>query len=460
MAGNEFTTLCFVERTTRLETALGVCPRPCPCGGVRAPRLPISALVLVRTRLRTGRSIGRAERPGFGMRFAMSVSMFSTAHRMNRAFAPSPVRGLPEQHRTLQSVDSALDAATDVSQEVEGNSGDVALTDGPFVPELVPIRDGEGPEQALVAGQDVRLKARPETGKEPRVERHTPLNDFSTTGAYLHELRQCPPLARDEEHEIAVQFYKTRDPRLARILVTANLRLVVKIAHDYRRAHRNPLDLIQEGNIGLIHAVEKYDPMRGVKLSSYASWWIRAHILKFILADWRLVKLGTTQTQRKLFFNLRKEREKLERSGFDAEPRHLASALGVTEQQVVDMERRLTSAETSLDAPSRMSESHRGTFGDSLAASHSARPDVCVEDWEFGESLRNRLSTFAATLRDREMVIFQDRLLADEPATLAQIAIRFGVTRERIRQIEESLKDKLRLYLESHFGHDGCRLAV
>ena len=116
----------------------------------------------------------------------------------------------------------------------------------------------------------------------------------------------------------------------------------MKIAQEYRRAHRNILDLIQEGNIGLIHAVQKYDPYRGVKLSSYASWWIRAYILKFILANWRLVKVGTTQAQRKLFFNLRKEREKLEKQGFEVEAKHLAAALDVTEQEVVEMERRLT----------------------------------------------------------------------------------------------------------------------
>jgi RNA polymerase sigma-32 factor len=388
----------------------------------------------------------------FGMAFAMCVVMFSTAHRMNRSYAPSLVQRVPLA-RTLQSVDSAMDVA---DEEIAGNEAG----------EVAPARAGSSRRSGLVALSNERprgaagqpsVQSRLRTEEVSRPEAVTPLSDFSTTGAYLHELRRCPPLGRDEEHEIALRFHETRDPRLARLLVTANLRLVVKIAHDYRRAHRNPLDLIQEGNIGLIHAVEKYDPMRGVKLSSYASWWIRAHILKFILADWRLVKLGTTQTQRKLFFNLRKEREKLERSGFDAEPRHLASAMGVTEQQVVDMERRLTSSETSLDAPSRASDAGRGTFGDFLAASPSARPDVRVEDWEFSEILRDRLSTFAGTLRDREMVIFQDRLLAEEPATLAQIAIRFGVTRERIRQIEESLKEKLRLYLESQFGPDGCQ---
>ena len=145
------------------------------------------------------------------------------------------------------------------------------------------------------------------------------LSDYSTIGAYLHELRRYPLLTREEEHELAVRFCKQREPALAARLITANLRLVVKIAYEYRRAHRNILDLIQEGNIGLMQAVQKYDPYRGVKLSSYAAWWIRAYILKFILNNWRLVKIGTTQAQRKLFFNLRKEREKLEQLGYEVE---------------------------------------------------------------------------------------------------------------------------------------------
>jgi RNA polymerase sigma-32 factor len=227
----------------------------------------------------------------------------------------------------------------------------------------------------------------------------------------------------------------------------------VKIAQEYRRAHRNILDLIQEGNIGLIHAVQKYDPYRGVKLSSYASWWIRAYILKFILANWRLVKVGTTQAQRKLFFNLRKEREKLEKQGFQVEARHLAAALDVTEQEVIEMERRLNASETSLDAPMRSDEQGDRTQGDFVRAAPGLRPDVQVETGEFGAILKSKLQVFGATLRDRDLEIFRDRLLNDEPATLVQIAERFGVTRERVRQIEERLKKRLRQYLEAELGN-------
>jgi RNA polymerase sigma-32 factor len=281
--------------------------------------------------------------------------------------------------------------------------------------------------------------------------------DYSTIGAYLHELRRYPLMTREEEHEVAVQFSKTAEQRLAARLVTANLRLVVKIAQEYRRAHRNILDLIQEGNIGLIHAVQKYDPYRGVKLSSYASWWIRAYILKFILANWRLVKVGTTQAQRKLFFNLRKEREKLEKQGFEVEAKHLAAALDVTEQEVIEMERRLNASETSLDAPMRSDEQGDRTQGDFVRAAPASRPDLQVEAGEFGAILRDKLHAFGATLRDRDLEIFRDRLLNDEPATLVQIAERFGVTRERVRQIEERLKKRLRQYLMAELG-DGVQI--
>jgi RNA polymerase sigma-32 factor len=296
-----------------------------------------------------------------------------------------------------------------------------------------------------------------DVGSVPGASADSGLTDYSTIGAYLHELRRYPLMTREEEHECAVRFCQTHESALAARLITANLRLVVKIAQEYRRAHRNILDLIQEGNIGLIHAVQKYDPYRGVKLSSYASWWIRAYILKFILANWRLVKVGTTQAQRKLFFNLRKEREKLEKQGFQVEAKHLAAALDVSEQEVIEMERRLNAAETSLDAPMRSDEQGDRTQGDFVRAAPTSRPDLQVEAGEFGAILKDKLHAFGATLRDRDLEIFRDRLLNDEPATLVQIAERFGVTRERVRQIEERLKKRLRQYLLSELG-DGVQI--
>ena len=174
---------------------------------------------------------------------------------------------------------------------------------------------------------------------------------YDPMAAYMQEIRRVPLLSREAEHELAVQLVEDGDVDAARQLIEANLRLVVKIAYEYRRAYRNILDLVQEGNVGLMQAVRKYDPYRGVKLSSYAAWWIRAYILKFILNNWRLVKIGTTQAQRKLFFNLRKEREKLERMGFEPDPKLLAENLDVSEKDVVEMQKRLSAPDASLDAP-------------------------------------------------------------------------------------------------------------
>jgi RNA polymerase sigma-32 factor len=358
-----------------------------------------------------------------------------------------------EEKPPLRAVDEdeqPAGAAPDESSE--GEPHEIEMTEGAQVPEVIGMAADPDLDEASDGAEPAGGQPIIDIGPSGGGAADTGLTDYSTIGAYLHELRRYPLMTREEEHECAVRFSQTQDGGLAARLITANLRLVVKIAQEYRRAHRNILDLIQEGNIGLIHAVQKYDPYRGVKLSSYASWWIRAYILKFILANWRLVKVGTTQAQRKLFFNLRKEREKLEKQGYEVEAKHLAAALDVSEQEVVEMERRLNASETSLDAPMRSDEQGDRTQGDFVRAAPALRPDVQVEAGEFGAILKEKLHAFGDTLRDRDLEIFRDRLLNDEPATLVQIAERFGVTRERVRQIEERLKRRLRQYLEGELG--------
>jgi RNA polymerase sigma-32 factor len=276
---------------------------------------------------------------------------------------------------------------------------------------------------------------------------------------YINEIRRYALLSREEEHQLAVQYLETGDLDAAKKLITANLRLVVKIAHEYRRAHRNLLDLVQEGNLGLVQAVKKYDPYRGVKLSSYAAWWIRAYILKFILNNYRLVKIGTTQDQRKLFFNLRKEKDKLEALGFDATPSAIAKALDVSEKEVVDMERRLGQGEMSLDAPlSRDDEGGRSHL-DMLESGGEARPDVQAESGEFRDLLRQKLEAFDKTLRGREQTIFRERLWSESPRTLQEIGETYGISRERARQLEKRLTAKLRAYLQAELG-DAVQIAM
>jgi RNA polymerase sigma-32 factor len=265
-------------------------------------------------------------------------------------------------------------------------------------------------------------------------------------------LQRCTPMTRAEEYECAIEYVKTKNPILAERLIVANMRLVVTIARGFCRAGGDMRDLVQEGNRGLIHAVERYDPHRDVKLCSYAAWWIRAYILKFTLDNWRLVKAGTTQTQRKLFFSLRKERNKLERMGIEATPKQLASTLRVKESDVVSMLERFAGGETSLDAPLSSRGPETRTIGDSLRAASALRPDLRVEAAEFSRILRQKLEVFGDTLEGRESDVFWQRLLSEEPVTLAHLAADFGVTRERTRQVEKRLKGRIRDYLKQELG--------
>ena len=263
---------------------------------------------------------------------------------------------------------------------------------------------------------------------------------------YLMEIRQYELLTKEEEHRLALKYREEKDPAVAYKLVTSNLRLVVKIALELHRAWvMNLLDLIQEGNIGLMQAVKKFDPYQGVRLSSYASFWIRAYILRFILDNWRLVKIGTTQAQRKLFFNLQKEKAKLEALGYSAEPKKLAEAMGVKEKEVIQMDQRMSSWEASLDAPTG------GDTGRSLMEFLPEKGEFIdrrLADDEIKSLLNEKLKEFKETLKDKELYIFQHRLLAENPATLQAIGNEYGITRERARQIEERLLRKIKAFLE------------
>jgi RNA polymerase sigma-32 factor len=268
---------------------------------------------------------------------------------------------------------------------------------------------------------------------------------------YMREVQRHPLLSPDEEHRLAIHYQKNQDVDTAARLVTANLRLVVKIAYEYRRAYRNMMDLIQEGNIGLMQAVKRYDPYRGVKLSSYAAWWIRAYMLRFILNNWRLVKLGTTQAQRKLFFNLSKEKARLSALGIEPTHAEIAKRLNVAESEVVEMDRRLARADASLDASVNESDG-RTTTRLELMPSTGAGPDQIAEGTELTELLHERLDTFRKTLSGKDVAIFDKRLVADEPLTLQELGTEFGVSRERVRQLEARLAGKLREYLRAELG--------
>ena len=282
-------------------------------------------------------------------------------------------------------------------------------------------------------------------GSSSALSRRDPL------GVYMRDVQRYTLLSKEEEHDLAVQYFERGDVEAAKRLVTSNLRLVVKIAYDYRQAYKNILDLVQEGNIGLMQAVKKYDPYKGVKLSSYAAWWIRAYILRYILNNHRLVKVGTTQAQRKLFFNLQKEKARLSAMGIEPTAELIAERLNVPERDVVSMDMRLAAGDASLDAPVGTSEGRPVTRIE-LLPSEGDRVDEALADAQLGDQFTVKIREFGKTLEGKEATIFQERLVAEDPKTLQTLGDDFGVSRERVRQIEKRLLQKLKDYLREELG--------
>ncbi|MBO6940812.1 MAG: RNA polymerase factor sigma-32 [Deltaproteobacteria bacterium] len=278
------------------------------------------------------------------------------------------------------------------------------------------------------------------------IDRRDPL------AVYMRDAQRYPLLSREEEHELAVAYFEHGDTEAARKLVTSNLRLVVKIAYDYRQAYKNLLDLVQEGNIGLMQAVKKYDPYRGVKLSSYAAWWIRAYILRYILNNHRLVKLGTTQAQRKLFFNLKKEKARLAAQGIDPTPERIADKLDVPVKDVISMDRRMAAGDASLDAPLRGADDGRPVSRLDMMSGNGPGFDEVIADEELGDMLKDKIHEYGATLEGRERVIFDKRLVAEDPLTLQALGDEFGVSRERVRQLEKRLLSHMKTFLRKELG--------
>lgn len=274
----------------------------------------------------------------------------------------------------------------------------------------------------------------------------TALVKFDPLQRYLAEISKYKLLTREQEIELGKRVLEEGDTEAAYVLVTANLRLVVKIALEFQRVWmQNLLDLIQEGNIGLMQAVKKFDPYKNVKFSYYASFWIKAYILKFIMDNWRLVKIGTTQGQRKLFFKLKKEKQKLVDQGFDPNPKLLSERLGVSEREIVDMDQRLDGWDLSLDAPLK-DDSDAGRIEFLSSEIESTENQVAKKEIE--TLLHNKIDEFKKTMTERELEIFEQRIFADSPATLQDIGDRYGISRERVRQVEKNIIKKLRVFFK------------
>ena len=293
-------------------------------------------------------------------------------------------------------------------------------------------------------------KGRYSTVDPPQTDRSTTdsaLVKFDPLQRYLQEVGQYGLLSREEERELAIRVREHGDTEAAYRLVTSNLRLVVKIALEFQRVWmQNLLDLIQEGNIGLMQAAQKFDPYKGVKFSYYASFWIKAYILKFIMDNWRLVKIGTTQAQRKLFFRLKKEKQRLISGGFDPKPKLLSERLGVSEQEITDMDQRLDRWEVSLDSPIK-----EGSDDELIefVATPAPSAEIQVAKKEMEAIIREKVDSFKQDLSEREVYILENRIFSDTPSTLQEIGEHYGITRERVRQIENSMIKKMRTHFQS-----------
>jgi len=310
------------------------------------------------------------------------------------------------------------------------------LDDSPESPEILDDSD-EGPEEG------------PEEEAEhvlPALRQDRSLVPLDPLAAYIQEIRKYENLTEEEERELAVKYREEGDLHAAYRLTTANLMLVVRIAMTFKREWQNLMDLIQEGNVGLMKAVKNFDPLRGVRLSAYATWWIKSYILKYILDNFRLVKVGTTNVRRKLLYNLRREKERLEREGFEPSTKLLAEHFGVDEAEVIDVQASLGATDVSVDTPTHAGSTQ--TPLDTLPGGES--PEDHLEAKNFRESFRGLLDRFKRGLKPVEVQLMEERILSHEPRSLREIGDDYKVTREAIRQTEQRLMNKLKEYIQEN----------
>ena len=265
---------------------------------------------------------------------------------------------------------------------------------------------------------------------------------------YLLEISKYEPLTIQEEQRLARLYQDDQNIEAARLLVTSNLKLVVKIAFLYNKVYTNIMDLIQEGNLGLLQAVKKFDPDRGARLPTYASWWIKAYIIKFILDNFRIVRVGTTNDRRKLLMNLRKEKRRLEAQGIMPTPKMIAQSLNVCESDVIDVENSIKSHDLSLDA--QIADDSELYYLETLASTEELI-DEKLAAGELKNFIESKFGEFATVLSERDRMILQKRLLAEEPLSLQAIGDQYGVTREAIRVSEKKLVARIKDYMKRAF---------
>ena len=321
--------------------------------------------------------------------------------------------------------------------------------DSELDPEVLadPLEGDDAPAVIDVAPKDASKSALAKTGTRA-------VGTYDPFRLYMAEIKKYPALSREEEQRLARRYRETGDRDALFRLITANLMLVVRIAFSFRRAAKNLLDLVQEGNVGLLAAIDRFSPDVGARLPTYAAWWIRAYMVKFLLDNVRLVRVGTTNARRKLLRNLHKEKQKLESMGFDVGPKLLAEHFGVSERDVIDVQAALNSRDVSLDAPVGGAEGDR-SHGDALPDTKGSTVEEDVARRELQTRMEGLLKTFREGLNERETALLDRRILSDSPQSLQALGDRFGTSREAVRQAETRLMKKLKAFLKEELGDLG-----
>lgn len=351
---------------------------------------------------------------------------------------PAPPPPEPPAAERAEEEPLLAEIAGEVVSEAEGAEIPFALGDDEVIEAEVVADEGDEVPAASTALVPVRTTRLPVT-----------VDPFTR---YLQEIRHFRELDPQEEYRLALRYQQTGDREAAGELIKANLKLVVRLALMYRRAIRHVMDLVQEGNVGLLEALKRYDPAREVRFRTFAAWWIKAYMLKFLLDNARMVRVGTTNARRKLIYNLKREKERLAALGVAPTPRLLAERFGVSETDVLEVDRALVSPDLSTDQ--RVAEDSEITVGERLAAPQ--RPvDEELAEQEMREKVQRAVNEFRGGLSAREATILDRRLYpqsGEEPATLQELGDEFGITREALRQAESKLKQRLGVFLRERLG--------
>lgn len=343
------------------------------------------------------------------------------------------------------------DAEHDEAEGDDDGSGAASASASDVVD--VEVVSPPGPGSDSESDADADADSGPATGSRGAAGTGGSLVRYDPFRRYMAELKKYPPLSREEERELARLYRDTGDRDALFRLVTANLMLVVRVALSFRRAAKNLLDLIQEGNIGLLQAIDRFDPELGHRLPTYASWWIRAYMVKFLLDNVRLVRVGTTNARRKLLRNLRKEKARLEAQGYEVGTKLLAERFDVSEQDVKDVQAALAAHDVSIDAPVAGDEEGRSR----AEVMAGTAPDVeeQVARRELQERVEGALRVFRRDLDERDRMLLDRRILSEDPVTLQDIGDRFGTSREAVRQAEVRLMKRLKEFVARELGDLG-----